>query len=76
MKPPAVPNPAREDAAFEDDSGLSPAISRPPVEPEQLPMPVRPSEVIVPYADFLEHRRWRHGAASEPEQPAVEASEE
>jgi hypothetical protein len=76
MKPPAVPNPAREDAAFEEDSLLSPAISRPSVEPEQLLVPVRPSEVIVPYADFLEHRRRRHGAASELAPPAVEASEE
>lgn len=74
MKPPAVPNPAREDAALEEDSGLSPAIPRPSVEPEPLPVPVRPPEVIVPYADFLEHRKRRHGAASELAEQAVEAS--
>jgi hypothetical protein len=76
MKPPAVPNPAREDSDLQEDSGFSPAIPMPSVEPEQLPVPVGPSEVIVPYADFLEHRRRRHGAASELPQQAVEASGE
>jgi hypothetical protein len=62
---PAVPSPAREAAALEEDSGVCAAIPMmPSVEAEQTPMPVVPSEVV-PYADFLEHRRRRHGAASE-----------
>ena len=74
MKPPAGPNPSREDSALEEDSGLSPSIPGRSVEPEHLPVPDRPSEVIVPYADVLEHRKRRHGVVSEPAPQALEAS--
>ncbi len=76
FNPTAVPSPARVVDDFEDDSGVRAAIPMmPSVETEQTPMPVAPSEVV-PYADFLEHRRRRHGAASELARPDAEASGE
>ena len=73
FNPPAVPSPAREADAREEDNGVTAAIPMmPSVEPDETPMPVAPSEVV-PYADFLEHRRRRYGAASDLGRPDAEA---
>ena len=64
LNPQAVPCAIAQETALQEDSGLSATTLRPAVGPEEPPLAVAQPNVLVPYADFLEHRRRRYGAAS------------
>ena len=63
LNPQAVPCAAALETDLQEDSDLSATILRPD-GPEEPPLTVAEPNVLVPYADFLEHRRRRYGAAS------------
>ena len=63
LKAQAVPCAAAQETDLQEDSGLSTTMLR-PAGPEEPPLAVAEPNVLVPYADFLEHRRRRYGAAS------------
>jgi hypothetical protein len=67
---PAAPLPAAA-ARETDELAAMPCSS---VEPEAPPSPVTPVRVIVPYGDFLERRRQRHGIGSDFVRQDVEGS--